>query len=249
MSGILANSASKVMVSGDTSADNALSGWVTGEQVSLSVTPTGTTYQWSCAIPSASAPARSALDDATSATPKFFPDVAGYYTVSCIVDSTTTYVLRMSVVQSAIADPVQGERFSPVTDAQIQAPPLGGTLYYSSDQGAFVIKWPDGSIGRFGSSISIGGVLNDANQNVDVADGTIWTIPDCSGDNVYTLITTNAVSPDMLAIECRNSSGFSPTIVNGGPGGGTLVTPANGYGYIFGFNGTNYVYSGRYGLA
>jgi hypothetical protein len=144
MAGILANSASVTMASG--TPDNSQAGYVVGEQVVLTATPTGTTYAWAQSIPSGSAPARSVLSDAAVAAPRFIPDVAGVYTLVCTVDSTTVYVLRISVTLAASASVAQALRFSPVPDASVAAPALGRVLYFSSDQNALVVKDPDDNL-------------------------------------------------------------------------------------------------------
>lgn len=145
MAGILANSASETMVSGDTSADNARSGYIVSEQITLTVTPSGSTYAWSQSIPSASAPARSALSETDQASITFTPDVGGTYVVVCVVDSSTTYVLRLTVTNTAVLSLQEGIRFSPIADSQVPAPTLGRVLYFSSTQDAMVFKLPDDS--------------------------------------------------------------------------------------------------------
>ncbi len=140
MAGILANSASKTMEAGDTSADAVVSGFVTGERIVLGTNPTGESYSWGLSVPSASAAARSGLSSATDAAPTFTPDVAGTYVVTCTVDGTTTYVMRIAVVAVAVTVANQALRFSPVADAAVPAPAIGITLYYSSDHTALVVK-------------------------------------------------------------------------------------------------------------
>lgn len=144
MAGILANSASVTMSSG--SPDNTQAGFVVGEQIVLATNPTGTGYSWAQSIPAGSAPARSALSDAGVSSPRFTPDVAGIYTIVCTVDSTTAYVLRLSVALVASASVAQALRFSPVPDASVAAPALGLTLYFSSDANALVTKDPNGIV-------------------------------------------------------------------------------------------------------
>jgi len=142
MAGIIANSVSKPMVGGDTSADKVSTGYVAGERVSLSVTPTGTTYQWASAAPSGSSSARSALSDDGGASVTLTPDVAGAYLVTCIVDGSTVYVIRLTAQAAAVAEPVEAVRFSPRADETIPAPAAGFTMYYSSTHGALVVKDP-----------------------------------------------------------------------------------------------------------
>jgi len=146
VSGIIASSATKTMVSGDTSADNTSSGYITNEQITLTVTDASpSSIRWVQAIPSASSASRSALDDDDVATVKFTPDVGGFYTITCVVDGTT-YVLRISV--SAVAqNTLEGSLgLQPLTDAQVPTPSSGVNLYYSSTQSALAIKDSAGSI-------------------------------------------------------------------------------------------------------
>lgn len=140
MSGVIANSASRPMLGAETSADKSVSGYVAGERITLSTTPTGTDYAWSIAQPSSSSTARSALSAETGASVTFTPDVGGTFMVTCIVDSTTTYVIRMTVQAATVSEPVEALRLSPRTDASVPAPAAGVTLYYSSTQGALCIK-------------------------------------------------------------------------------------------------------------
>lgn len=131
MAGILANSASVTMTSGDTALDNTKAGYVVGEQITLSTTPTGATYSWGLAKPEG-ATSRSNLSDSTSASVVFVPDYAGTWTVTCVVDSTT-YVLRLTATAVAITSVANAHRFSPTTNTSIPAPSLGLTLFCSSD--------------------------------------------------------------------------------------------------------------------
>lgn len=145
MAGILANSPSKTMASGDTSADKTASGYVAGERITLTVTPSGTNYEWSQARPSGSS-ARAQLSGATGASVTFAPDVGGTYVVTCIVDGSTTYVIRITCQSPTISEPVEAVRLSPRTDASVPAPAAGRTLYYSSDQGKLVTKDSAGTV-------------------------------------------------------------------------------------------------------
>lgn len=145
MAGIKANSASVTMVDADTSVDSSISGYLAGEQVTLSVTPTGTTYQWEIAKPS-DATSRSDLTDDDSATVKFTPDVDGYFTVSVTVNGTTSYVLRISVADVAYTPDVSGLRFMPVADSSVTAPATGRVGYYSATQSLPVTKDSDGNV-------------------------------------------------------------------------------------------------------
>jgi len=146
MAGILANSAAHTMVSGDTSPSDVESGYVTGQQVTLTTFPTGTTYVWGLAIPAGSASARSGLSSATAASPTFTPDVAGEYVVTCVVNGSTSYVIRCSVAAVAATNLVGAIRFMPMTDSSVPTPSTGVSLYYSSTQSALAIKDANGDV-------------------------------------------------------------------------------------------------------
>lgn len=145
MSGILANSASKSMLSG--TEDNAVSGYVSLESVTLATTETHSSYQWSLAKPSASS-GRSSLSSTTDPNPTFTPDAEGYFTVACLVDGTTTFILRIGVVAAAGVTTIGAIRLMPLADAQVPAPPTGASIYFSSDAGALVEKLSDGTVHR-----------------------------------------------------------------------------------------------------
>jgi hypothetical protein len=145
MAGIKWASASLVMADGDTAVDKSISDLVVGEQATLRTSPAGTTYAWSLSIPSASASARSALDDDEAVAPKFTPDAAGTYTITVDVDGTS-YSLRATVASVTIAEYAQALRMAPVADATIPAPSQGMTLYYSSTQSTLCVKKPDGTV-------------------------------------------------------------------------------------------------------
>lgn len=134
MAGIMANSASQTMVSGDTSADNAFAGYVVREAIALSVTPSGTTYQWSLSKP-AGATSRSDLTSDDEATSSFTPDTAGDWLVALIVDGATTYVLRVSVTAVAVSFTYEALRFSPKTAASVPTPSVGSATFHESASG------------------------------------------------------------------------------------------------------------------
>lgn len=146
MAGILANSATKSMVAGDTSASNVEDGYVTGQQVVLGTNPTGSLYSWGISFPSGSTPARSGLSSDTAAAPTFTPDVAGEYVITCTVGTSTFYVLRCSVANAAASTFIGAVRFLPLADGSVEAPSTGVTLYYSSTQSALAVKLPDDSV-------------------------------------------------------------------------------------------------------
>lgn len=127
-------------------ADVNATGFVTKEQIALTADISGSGYAWSVAIPAASAPNQSGLDDAESATPKFTPDVPGYYVITVVVDGATTYVLRLAVVAAAVASQAQGINLLPLADSQVPTPQTGVTIYYSTDLGAPAKKNTAGTV-------------------------------------------------------------------------------------------------------
>jgi hypothetical protein len=134
------------MLAAATSADNSVSGRITGEQITLTVSPAATDYQWSLAIPSAASPARSALSAETGSSVKFTPDVAGVWTVTATVDSSVVYVLRIGVTSTAISQLAEAIRLTPKTNASVPTPAVGVCLFYSSDEGALCIKDAAGAV-------------------------------------------------------------------------------------------------------
>lgn len=134
------------MLAADTSASDVESGYITSEQIALSTSPTGTTYVWALAVPSGSVLARSALTSDDTATSAFTPDVAGEYVVTCVVDSTTSYVIRCSVANAAAASAIGAIRFLPIADSTVQTPSTGRVLYYSSTQSKMATKDASGTV-------------------------------------------------------------------------------------------------------
>jgi len=131
MAGISATSVSKTHAA--STADATTSGFVSNEQVTLATSPAGAGYAWTIAIPSASSPAQSAIDDPTAASPKFLPDVPGLYLLQCVVDSATTYILRIAVVAAAVARQGEAINFLPMANSQVPTPLVGITVFNSSD--------------------------------------------------------------------------------------------------------------------
>ena len=131
MAGIIANSASVTIAGGATSPDNTKAGYLTAEQIALSVTPSASSFAWSLAVPSGSS--RATLSGTSASAPTFTPDVAGFYTITVTVDGSTTYVLRCSVVAVAVTTFAQAMRLQPVADASVTAPALGEAVFFSDD--------------------------------------------------------------------------------------------------------------------
>ena len=174
MAGITANSASVTMAGGDTAADKAVGGFVTGEAVALATSPTGSTYQWAISRPEGSSAARATLSSASSATPSFTPDVGGYYTVSCTVDGTTVYVLRASVTQVAVTTALEALRLQPKSAASVVAPPVGRALFVDPADLELTAKAPDATVTKHQpetvAAVASTGVTPAAAATIAVAD-------------------------------------------------------------------------------
>lgn len=140
MAGILANSATQTMLDGDTAVDKVVTGYLLGEQITLGVTGSPTSLEWGQAVPSGSAPARSVLSSTTSAAPRFTPDVAGYYVITCNADGAP-YVIRISVLAVAASVAREAILLMPVDASQIQAPAAGIVLFCDGDD----LKFKDSS--------------------------------------------------------------------------------------------------------
>jgi hypothetical protein len=143
MAGVNAVSSSKTHAA--TGVDVAVGGWVTGQEIALSTTPTGSGYQWAQSLPSGSNAIRAALSTDDDATVKFTPDAPGIYAISVVVDGTT-YIIRLLVARLATSSGVDVLLLPPIADSQVAAPALGRALYFSSDQNAVCLKDPDDNV-------------------------------------------------------------------------------------------------------
>ncbi len=149
MAGILANSSSKTMTSGATSADVIVTGYLRNERVTLGVTPAGSSYVWALGLPSGSSSARAKLTETTATTPAFTPDIGGTYTITCQVSGGTTYTMRLTALDSAVSEPAEALRFTPRADAQIATPAAGVAVYFSSTQSCLCLKTSTGTVRKF----------------------------------------------------------------------------------------------------
>lgn len=143
MAGITAIASSKTHAA--SGVDVTASGFIAGEGITLTASPTGTDYLWSIALPSGSSAARVGFAGETEASASFTPDVTGLYSASVTVDGTV-YVLRMSVTAIAASSLVQLLRLSPIADEEAPTPTVGGGLYWSSTQGALALKDSAGDV-------------------------------------------------------------------------------------------------------
>ena len=250
MAGILFNSASKTMVSGDTSPVKSITGAVVQEQVALSTFPAGTDHVWSMAIPSGSAAARSALSDTTAAGPLFTPDAAGSYVLTCLVDSTTTYSMLVAVAAVTIAESVQAARYQPLANSVIPTPSLGETLFESEDNGRLSVKVASTGIvyalarAGSGSIVATTRLINTSSPYTvlstdccifcDTDAGAITVLLPAGVDGTgYTVINTGSAGNDVTltpnGTEQINAggAGVSQTITDGNAAGITFETTEN----------------------
>lgn len=144
MAGIMANSASATMVSGDTAADKSVSGYLTKESITLSVTG-GSTFVWALSKPTSSGSVV-ALQTPTAATSGFSPDADGYYVVTCLVDGATLYVIRIGVADVSPVGTMTALRLIPVANATVPTPATGATIFYSIEEAAVAKKLPNGTV-------------------------------------------------------------------------------------------------------
>jgi|1185.fasta_scaffold03947_3 hypothetical protein len=143
MSGITAISSTTTHAA--SGADVSVAGYLTGDQIALMTSPTGTDYQWAISLPSGSNALRAGLAGDDTATASFTPDAPGVYAVSVTVDGTV-YILRIGVTMLAQSTALEALRLLPVTDSQIATPSLGAALYYSSTRNALAMKGTDGVV-------------------------------------------------------------------------------------------------------
>jgi hypothetical protein len=204
MAGILCNSSSQTMVSGDTSPDKSVTGYARNERITLTTYPTGTTYSWSLTLPASSSTA--ALTDDTDAAPSFVPDTAGTYLVSVDVDGTT-YVIRIGVLAVSVSTPTETIHFEPMADAQVPAPSMGLNVFYSTTQGALASKNPAGAVAPLDTGNPTVITFTESATEPPNTEGTLYWyngelcigtgINDVRGQPMY----------EQWAPQCRNNTG------------------------------------------
>jgi hypothetical protein len=125
--------------------DNTQAGYVENEAITLSTDPAGTTYEWGLAK-AQGATTRSDLTATTGTGIQFIPDTHGTWTITCTVDGTTSYTLRISVTAVAITHHANGLRLMPVANNSIPTPATGVTVFYSSDDDRLSYKDTSGVV-------------------------------------------------------------------------------------------------------
>lgn len=207
MAGILANSVTQTMGSGDTAADKTVTGYLINEAIALSTFPAGTAWLWGIAKPSG-ATVRSNLNATSVAAPAFVPDAEGWWTITCTVDSTTTYVIRISVLALTQTTIAQAWRTSPVADATVPDPPAGEALFFSKDVGRWRAK---------DSSGTVRDVDPGARTGTLTMSGGTGTITDAS-------VTANTV----VALNCTTATDRGTLTFATTPGTNIVATSSDG---------------------
>ncbi len=145
MAGIMANSVSATMIADDTAEDNSSSGYIDKERITLTVTGSGDSFLWSLSKPATSGLACSLASTDQAAT-TFVPDADGYYVITCLVNGTTLYVLRIGVAQVSVVSSLTALRLVPVANSLIPSPAVGATIFYSADLDGVAKKLPNGTV-------------------------------------------------------------------------------------------------------
>jgi len=104
-----------------------------------------------------------------------------------------------------------------------------------------------GPTGPEGSGVKVAGALGNADANLDSTLGTKWTAnTNRTALRTYTLLAAGAETYVSQIIEVTGS-GTDPQALNGGPAAGT--TPLElGFGYVFGWDSTDWQLTNIYQL-
>jgi hypothetical protein len=227
MAGITANAASKTLAAGDTSADKVVTGYVLREEITLTTSPLGSSFSWSLAKPS-TATVRSDLNDDDAASVRFTPDVEGYYTVTCTVDSTTLYILRIGVTARANAIVAEAQRWMPAYTTTVATPPAGLSAHYGTDEGLLLTLNASGVVGLLGLLGTVG-ALTDADATKSISDGVNLVLPyDTLSANRILTVSDPGTAKKVINVVRLDTNAFTYAVVNGGGGGGTQHTFASG---------------------
>lgn len=150
MPGILANSTSVTMLVSATTS----TGYITAEEITLTLDVTGSSYSWSLAKPRAST-TRCALSDTTGASVTLVPDVEGYYVVTVLVSGTTTYSIRFSAVDPGVVTFDGARRWVGRTAASVPTPNHVGdkTEFLDSVTGRKKLKDSSGNVIGISTSV------------------------------------------------------------------------------------------------
>lgn len=145
MAGIIANSASISMAPADTATTKSISGFVRGETITLTTSPTGSGHRWSLSRPRGSSVDRCKLSASTGTSVSFTPDCGGVFSVAVQV-SGTVYRLLIDVsafTQTSIADAI---KFPPRKNSSVPTPSAGAIVFWSSTDNCLSEKHSDGVV-------------------------------------------------------------------------------------------------------
>jgi hypothetical protein len=207
MAGITANSASVTMESGDTAADNTFDGFILNEQITLATSPTGSTYSWGLARPSG-ATSRSDLSSSTAATPRFIPDAAGYYVITCTVDSNTDYILRISVTASAATTVTEALRLPPKAAGTVTTPTTGFAVF--NDSAVDRLRKKDSS-----------GTVTDVDPGARTGTFTL-------SSGAATISDTSVTANTVIAVACTSASSRGTLTYTFNAGTSVVVASSDG---------------------
>ncbi len=223
------------MVAGDTAVDNTNTGYITREQITLSVTPTAATHLWALAKPSGST-ARADLDRNNQATALFTPDVEGFYTIT-FVDGATTYVLRLDVANQAPTVISGALRFLSRLGSTITVAATGLSVYFDTTFGVLRSKDTSGNLRELTQPLITATVPVIAAHTATV--GELVTYDPTAG----TFTITAPASPtagDGFGIINETSNTTLVTVAGnsnniGDPGNATPGTPVSSFTYAVAF--------------
>ena len=223
MAGILANSVSQTMVSGDTATDKTVTKYLVGEMIALTTYPTGTDYSWAQSRPSA-AGSVAGLTSATASGPTFVPNASGTYLVTADVDGTD-YVIRIGVSAVGVATSADIVRVMPIIDATCPTPPTGyRSLYNSSTQAGLSVKDSDALVRKLAlSGVTLTTRITDSDHPYTAlaTDDTIFV--DTDGGVVTVSLPAGVDNKRYRIVNC--GSGANDVTVT--PNGAELINGAS----------------------
>jgi len=217
MAGILANSASVTMIAG--TPDGTEPGFIENEAVTLSTLPSGTTYEWGLAKPQG-ATSRSDLTATTGTGIQFIPDVAGTWTITCTVDGSTAYTLRITVLQVAVTTWAHAYRLPLIADASVPAPATGATMYLSEERVSVALKVPSGVVYSLELILPVSRI---------VVGGSPYTPL-----SIIRTIFADTDGGDITVLLLPGADGLDLRIVNTGTSGNDVIVTPNGAELLLG---------------
>lgn len=177
---------------------------------------TPTSYVWGFTPPPNSKAALNVslgivLAAALGANPSFTPDIPGTYTITCVDDTTTQYVLYLNVSPSSLTVFPGAVQLAYGPPASVQTPQVGSVLFSdSSNSGAFSYKDPNNLVGLVRGAVA--GLLDPALGITTDVNSLICgdiTIADWVGQptNIYVFPNRAATSGGYLDAHLLNANG------------------------------------------